>query len=61
MPAQTVDASFADRAGERAVFDALLARLSGRRPIEVEALGVGIMLRRARTFAELQPVVWASS
>ena len=39
----------------RRIHDALVAHLKKLGPVEVEAVSVGIMLRRSRTFAELRP------
>ena len=46
---------------ERPIFEAVMARLEPVGPIHVEPVSVGIFLKRARTFAELRPMVkWES-
>jgi Domain of unknown function (DUF5655) len=55
-PGTTVDEFFADRRpADRAIYEALERHLAGLGPHVVEAVGVGIMLKRHRTFAELRP------
>jgi hypothetical protein len=40
---------------ERRVYDAVAEHLAGVGPLQIEAVSVGIFLRRVRTFAELRP------
>jgi hypothetical protein len=40
---------------ERAIFEAVLEHLELVGPVHVEAVAVGILLKRSRTFAELRP------
>lgn len=59
-PAMTVDAYFAARpANDRAIFEAVAATLAEIAEVpgdvHVEAVGVGILFKRGRTFAELRP------
>jgi hypothetical protein len=52
----TVDEYFVQRpARERAIFEAVLAHLAEVGAVRVEAVQVGILFRRSRTFAELRP------
>ena len=54
-PAGTIDDYFAGRpASERAICTRVLEHLRKQGPLTVEAVTVGIMLKRARTFAELR-------
>jgi hypothetical protein len=41
--------------GQRAICGAVLSHLDGRDPVVVDAVGVGILVKRQRTFAELRP------
>jgi hypothetical protein len=55
-PATTVDAYFASRPAElRAICDAVVGVVADLGPVVVEAVSVGILLKRSRTFAELRP------
>ena len=55
-PAFTLDEYFASRpAYERAIFQAVLEHLQDVGEVRVEAVHVGILCKRARTFAELRP------
>ena len=55
-PALPVDDYFATRPPrDRAIFDAVLACLNELGEVHVEAVGVGILFKRTRTFAELRP------
>lgn len=42
---------------ERPIFEAVTAHLESVGPVIVEAVSVGILLKRSRTFAELRPKV----
>ena len=54
-PATTVEAYFADRPPlERKIYDRIVAVLQKQGPLTIEAVGVGIMIKRSRTFAELR-------
>ncbi|MGH9243207.1 MAG: DUF5655 domain-containing protein [Acidimicrobiales bacterium] len=44
-------------ARERPIFDAVMAHLESIGPVHVEPVSVGILLKRARGFAELRPMV----
>src|SRR5512143_2443089 len=61
-PAMRLDEYFATGPPhERPVFDAVMAHLERVGPVHVEPVSVGIFLKRARTFAELRPMVkWES-
>lgn len=55
-PAMSIDGYFAGRSpGDRAIFDAVFGAFEGVPGLVVEAVGVGILFKRARTFAELRP------
>jgi hypothetical protein len=55
-PALSVDEYFATGpAFERPIYDAVVAHLETVGPIRVEAVQVGIFIKRVRTFAELRP------
>lgn len=41
---------------ERPVYEAIMAHMSGVGPVHVEAVSVGIFLKKARTFVELRPM-----
>jgi Domain of unknown function (DUF5655) len=41
---------------EQPVFEAVMAHLDDVGPVHVEPVSVGILLKRARTFAELRPM-----
>jgi hypothetical protein len=41
---------------ERPIFEAVMKHLQNVGPVHVEAVSVGIFLKRARTFAELRPM-----
>ena len=56
-PAMTLEEYFATGpAFERPVFEAVMAHLDDVGPVHVEPVSVGILLKRARTFAELRPM-----
>ena len=40
---------------ERAIFDAVAAHLETLGPVHIEAVSVGLLFKRVRTFAELRP------
>ncbi len=42
---------------ERPIFEAVLEHVESVGPVHVEPVSVGIFLKRARTFAELRPMV----
>jgi hypothetical protein len=53
-PAQTVDAYFADRpVAYRKAHDAIARHLAKLGPLVVDAVNVGILYKRSRTFAEV--------
>lgn len=55
-PALPVEAYFAERpAVEREIFEAVRGHLESLGPLIVEPVGVGILFKRKRTFAELRP------
>ncbi|MBV8083431.1 MAG: hypothetical protein JO247_01315 [Chloroflexi bacterium] len=55
-PAMTLEEYFATGPQhERAIFEAILARLTDAGPVHVEPVAVGLFLKRARSFAELRP------
>lgn len=39
----------------RAIYDAVLSRLAEAGPVVVDVVDVGVLIKRARTFAELRP------
>jgi len=55
-PAMPV-ASYLDRQPSeyRGVYSAVLAHLSDLGPLEIEAVNVGVLVKRSRTFVELRP------
>jgi hypothetical protein len=55
-PGTSVEAFLATRRPQdRAIYEAIEGHLGGLGPHVVEAVGVGIMIKRHRTFAELRP------
>src|SRR5688572_30720742 len=55
-PAMTVDAYFKDRSeADRKIHDAVARYLDGLGEITIDAVNVGILYKRVRTFAELRP------
>jgi hypothetical protein len=53
----SIEAYFATGpAFERPIYEAVASHLETVGPLQVEALSVGIMFKRARTFAELRPM-----
>jgi hypothetical protein len=56
QPAMTLDEYFAARPPyEREVFEAVLAALERVGPVYPEAVEVGVLVKRSRTFVELRP------
>ena len=56
IPALSVDTYFAARpAVEREIFEAVREHVESLGPVIVEPVGVGILFKRRRTFAELRP------
>jgi hypothetical protein len=56
LPGVSVDEWFRHRPAEqRAVFDAVIGRLSGLGDLHVDAVQVGVFLKAQRKFAELRP------
>lgn len=56
VPGCTVDETFAGHsAGQRAVYDAILAHLESLGPVHEDAVGVGVFLKRDRKLAEVRP------
>lgn len=56
VPVVSLDDWFADRPpAQRQVCDAVLAHLATLGPVDAEAAQVGILIKRASTFAELRP------
>jgi hypothetical protein len=57
IPATTVDEYYAHRpAFEREVYEAVAEVLLACGPVHVEAVGVGILFKKRRTFVELRPM-----
>jgi hypothetical protein len=57
-PAMSLDEYFSTGpARERPIFEAVMAHLETLGPVHVEPVSVGIMLKKASTFAELRPMV----
>lgn len=55
-PALSIEEYFANRdANQRGIFEAVSQRLENVGPVHCEAVDVGILFKRARTFAELRP------
>lgn len=55
-PASSIEDYFAGRpAVERRICDRVIEHLRNQGAITVEAVGVGILVKRSRTFAELRP------
>jgi hypothetical protein len=55
-PAMTADEYFDGRPPAfRRVYDAVIAHLERVGPIAVDVVAVGVLIKRARTFAELRP------
>jgi hypothetical protein len=56
LPAQTIDATFAGRPPQfRAISDAVIAFVSDLGPVHVDAVEVGVFLKRASTLVEIRP------
>jgi hypothetical protein len=56
-PAMSVDAWFAGRPeAYRRIYDAVIAHLETVGEVHVDAVDVGILIKRSRTFAELRPM-----
>ena len=56
VPAISVDGYFAARpARDREIFDSVLATLDEIGDVHIEAVSVGVLIKRSRTFAELRP------
>lgn len=56
VPAGSVEDYFAARAREdRAIFEAVAAHLHELGTLTIDPVGVGILFKRSRTFAELRP------
>jgi hypothetical protein len=56
VPGCTVDAAFAGRdPALRAVYDAILAHLSGLGQVHEDAVSVGVFVKRDRKLAEVRP------
>jgi hypothetical protein len=56
VPGCSVEESFAGRpAGQRAVYEAVVAHLESVGPVHVDAVRVGVFLKHRRKLAELRP------
>ena len=56
VPAMAIDAYFVDAdPTDREIFDAVSEALVECGPVEIEAVSVGILFKRSRTFVELRP------
>jgi len=56
VPAMAIDAYFVDAEPEdREIYEAVAATLIESGPVEIEAVSVGILFKRSRTFVELRP------
>ena len=56
VPAMAIDAYFVDAEPvDREIFDAVSEALIECGPVEIEAVSVGILFKRSRTFVELRP------
>ncbi|MHB8576140.1 MAG: DUF5655 domain-containing protein [Dehalococcoidia bacterium] len=56
VPALSADEYFATRtAAQRRIYDAVVAHVQEFDAVEIEAVYVGILMKRSRTFAELRP------
>ncbi|MEX0781641.1 MAG: DUF5655 domain-containing protein [Dehalococcoidia bacterium] len=55
VPGMTVDAYFDGRPSvQRAIYDAVAEHMTSLGPMEIEAVGVGVFFKKARTFVELR-------
>ena len=55
-PAMAIDAYFVDaEPGDREIYEAVANALIDHGPVEIEAVSVGILFKRSRTFVELRP------
>ena len=55
-PAMAIDAYFVDaEPGDREIYEAVADALIECGPVEIEAVSVGILFKRSRTFVELRP------
>ncbi|MGH9134256.1 MAG: DUF5655 domain-containing protein [Ilumatobacteraceae bacterium] len=56
VPAMAIDAYFVDSdPADRGIYDAVAGVLTQCGPVEIEAVSVGILFKRSRTFVELRP------
>ena len=56
LPALAVETYFAGRSpAQRRVYDAVVDHMQELDGVDIEAVSVGILIKRARTFAELRP------
>ena len=54
--AMAIDAYFVDaEPGDREIYEAVANALIDHGPVEIEAVSVGILFKRSRTFVELRP------
>lgn len=57
VPALSLDDYFGVRPpGDRAIFKAVAGHLRSLGPIDIEAVGVGVLFKRGRTIVELRPM-----
>lgn len=61
VPGCTVDDTFRGREWQRPICDEILAFLTDLGPLHVDAVGVGVFLKRQRKLAELRPMARALS
>ena len=61
VPGGTVDDTFRGHEGQRPICEEILAFLEDLGPLHVDAVGVGVFLKRQRKFAELRPMARALS
>jgi DNA-binding Lrp family transcriptional regulator len=61
VPGGTVDDTFRGREWQRPICDEIIAFVEELGPLHVDAVGVGVFLKRERKLAEIRPMVRALS
>ncbi|GAA1027884.1 DUF5655 domain-containing protein [Virgisporangium ochraceum] len=61
VPGCTIDDTFRGREWQRPICDEIVGFVAGLGPVHVDAVGVGVFLKRQRKLAEIRPKVRALS
>jgi hypothetical protein len=61
VPGGTVDDTFQGREWQRPIYDEIEAFVADLGPVHIDAVGVGVFLKRQRKFAEVRPMARALS